>query len=197
MKKFYIALGYLALCAQVAGAQDYFSGNTYYDRDGKAFYYTEDGKAFYYPSAVSPEKIVGKEDTKPTTDVFLDSLYTLITNIRTMYIADDSDYSGPDTKVAERIGVIPEFLEGKVSINVTKRMPQNDNKAFIIGMRDVPQEICVELAKQDFASNSGSSYIKTENMSFFWDIPMKRAESAEEYCTCPDNKCDVELKITE
>lgn len=59
MKKYILALILgcgIVLQYQPVFSQNYIEGNTYYDKNGRAYFYDESGKAFYYPEPVAIEE---------------------------------------------------------------------------------------------------------------------------------------------
>ena len=96
----------------------------------------------------------------------IEQISHVIANIRTLY-AQQTTYDGLDESTAIKMGIVPDSLTtlnswpyitnvfgGPFEIHVGGRDNYSDNKAFFVGFRDLPKNVCLEIATKDWGDAS-------------------------------------------
>lgn len=92
----------------------------------------------------------------------VDEIVLLVMNTKTLF-ANSQNYSALNNELAVKTGIIPEEMlhyseivnvyDGNIILKPSAKDYSNDNEAFTITYKNVPQDVCVKLAMADWGND--------------------------------------------
>lgn len=131
----------IVLQYQSVFSQEYIEGNTYYDKNGKAYFYDANGKAFYYPEPVEIDNITVDAQQNSEVNTQDNQLKTVDKNI----LADE----------ALMKTITPEQLEkylsqgADVNVKFIRKIKNKQDENKIIEIKDVTPLMMAALGNPD------------------------------------------------